>query len=856
MFESRKRHQFLLAALLLHTIITFNLSSAFYQIAACSGFMHEQQGAEFGMRHFPRSIMALIAGFLLVLGLIGAAAAPTGNAASAAAGTRNAEPADFGFPLPNPEPTLPFEIDRFAPPAFAAGAGAPAIAEISRTAGPDEIISMTGVGLDKQTGFGIFAQAPTAIEGNLSSSKPLRADASAATLLLPASLPAWSMYLVWPERDGARGRPFAVNRTEAWWLGPNNTTAGTAISLYGRNLAHMNGTSTAFIYIKPANAPGLFVAPISVNPFRVEFKVPDLVAGSYEVWAHNGHGGRFGWSGPLPLQVLGKSPWAGQEARILDVKSFGATGNGTSDDTSAINEALEAAAASAPATVHLPAGTYRVSSALSAPDNVRWLGDGLDQTVIRLDADTGASMIDQAERNVQFERLTFDANGNTGSKPLMNLGAVSNLRLQSVRLIAWNIPALETDRSSGIYIDGSELIENGSFYGSSNQLFMTNNRFRMTGYGESVVALWGGRDFSMIGNDLANADETRDDGHGIGRFFVAQGHFGNLRNMYWEGNRSHNAAPHDCDTVDCNKGEQICFEMVGSELKDGLIGATPTSVTLAGLAAPDERSGRDLVIVGGAGAGQRRHIVNVKANTAMLDRPWNVVPDRSSRFAFAATASQIAIYKNSFEGRASYAEHDSDSTAVLLYGNVYDAVVDSNRISQMRHAMMTVALTSTSGLSPYFLQYSNNTISDSNSGLYVGTTFTDAGTAGVWGGLGNIYRNNTFDRLAHIGVEYESWSYEGADYNGTVFEKNRFTNLPFGFIDGFRLMWTYNGNFKEAPPRSSRKYNTILYRNSFDRGSAPLQRSVGFKSLQPANTWLNIDSTWTGFAAGNSGPSQ
>jgi len=294
--------------------------------------------------------------------------------------------------------------------------------------------------------------------------------------------------------------------------------------------------------------------------------------------------------------------------------------------------------------------------------------------------------------------------------------------------------------------------------------------------------------------------------------------------------------------------------MVGSALMDGFVTATPTSVSFKSLAAPSKAGGSDLVIVVGRGAGQRRHIVSVDQNRAMLDRPWNVVPDRSSRFALAATASQIAIYKNKFEGRPTYGAHDSDSTAVLLYGNVYDAVVDSNRISQMRHGMMTVALTSTMGLSPYFLQYSNNEVTNSNSGLYVGTTFTESGVEGVWGGLGNIYRKNSFDNLAYIGVEYESWGYEGADYNGTVFEGNRFSNLPYGFIDGFRLMWTYNGAFREAAPRSSRKYNTILYRNTFLRGSAPSKRSVGFKSVQPLNTWLNIGSTWSGFASGNSGP--
>lgn len=794
----------------------------------------------------------------LALGL--ALVSPTADAADKAAAPITAQaagdaaPADFGFRVPSPEPPLPAGADLFDPPLHPTSGAGPLIAESAKTADRDQIVTMTGVKLDGATRFAVFSQPATAAAGTERDVAPLAADDIAATVLLPESLPPWSMYLVWPERDGLYGKPVAVNRTEAWWLGPDNAAPGTTISVFGRNLSRSNGTTTAFVYIKPAGAAGRYVTPVAVNPFKVDFEVPELAAGSYEVWIHNGHGGRFGWSGPLTLRVLDRSPWAGQEAHVVEAKRFGAVGDGVADDTEALKAALKAAAASAPATIHLPTGAYRVTAPLEAPDAVRWLGDGMDATRIFLDAPVEASMIGGARQSARFEDLTLDANGMTGSKPLLAIGSVSNLKLDSVRLMAWGVPALEATDANGLTISDSELVENGSFYGASRQVFMTGNRFRMTGYGESAVSLWGGRELAMVGNDLANADESREDGHGIGRFFVAQAHWGSMRNMYWGGNVSHDAAPHDCDKVDCNKGEQICFEMAGGALLGGFAGATERTASFRSLAPPSEVGGKDLIIVGGRGAGQRRHIVSVDAGTATLETPWNVIPDKSSRFAIAGAASQAVVYDNTFEGRDSYDEHDSDSTAVLLYGNVYDMVVDHNRISKMRHAMMTVALASTDGASPYFLQYSNNAVTDSNSGLYVGTTFAESGVAGVWGGLGNIYRDNTFDRLAHIGVEYESWAYEGADYDATVFAGNRFKNLPYGFIDAYHLMWTYKRPFKAPPELSSHKFNTVLYRNSFDRGSAPLAESVGFKSMDPTNTWIEIGSTWTGFASGNEGP--
>jgi polygalacturonase len=766
---------------------------------------------------------------------------------------QEASPEDLGFSVPVPEPALPAGVDAFNPPRSISGRSGPVVAEFSKTAGPDEIVAMTGVELDRSH-FSIYSQTASDRQGSVISVKTLRSDQTAATILLPSSLPPWSMYLIWPERDGVGGKAFAVNRTEAWWIGPEAVTAGSMISVYGRNLSTSNGTSQSFIFIKPQNGVGQYVTPVSVNPFKVDFKTPDLAAGNYEVWTHNGHGGRFGWSGPLTLTILAKTPWAGQESHTINVTAYGAVGDGMGDDTDAIKAALAAAKDAAPTTIYFPTGIYTVTSSLEAPSDVRWRGDGADLTTIQLAGTIDKSMINGASRNAQFEKLTIDANQKTRGNALFSIPFVKNFKLRSVRIKAWGIAALDAQDASGLYIDSSELIENGSFYGSSRNVFMTNNRFRMTGYGESVVALWGGSNFSMVGNDLANADETVESGHGIGRFFVGQAHFGSLKNLYWGDNISHNAAPHNCSEVDCNKGEQICFEIVGSRLMSGFLNATSNTVRFGKLPASSRVSGEDLVIVGGKGAGQHRHIVSVDNGTATLDRPWNVIPDRSSQLALAAIASQAAIYRNTFEGRSSYAQHDSDSTAVLLYGNVYDVVVDNNNISQMRHAMMTVALASTSGLSPYFLQYSNNKIRNSNSGLYVGTTFADSGKAGIWGGLGNIYRGNSFSNLAYIGVEYEGWDHQGADYNASVFDRNAFVNLPFGFIDGYKLMWTHDGMFKSAPKLGSRKFNTILYKNTFDRGSAAFKSSTGYRSLYSGNTWLNAGSTWINFEFGNSGP--
>jgi polygalacturonase len=82
-------------------------------------------------------------------------------------------------------------------------------------------------------------------------------------------------------------------------------------------------------------------------------------------------------------------------ATVLNVKDYGATGNGSTNDTSAINKAIAAAnATSGGATVHFPAGTYKSANSIHMMSNVT------------LDLDSGATIMgasgtgyDKAESN-------------------------------------------------------------------------------------------------------------------------------------------------------------------------------------------------------------------------------------------------------------------------------------------------------------------------------------------------------------------------------------------------------------------------------------------------------------------------
>lgn len=87
------------------------------------------------------------------------------------------------------------------------------------------------------------------------------------------------------------------------------------------------------------------------------------------------------------------------------VKSYGATGNGSTDDTAAIT-AADAAASTAGRSLFFPNGVYQVSSALTPSTGARWVGESYQGAVIRTSSAT-ADIISATNSFVTIERLQF-----------------------------------------------------------------------------------------------------------------------------------------------------------------------------------------------------------------------------------------------------------------------------------------------------------------------------------------------------------------------------------------------------------------------------------------------------------------
>jgi polygalacturonase len=103
---------------------------------------------------------------------------------------------------------------------------------------------------------------------------------------------------------------------------------------------------------------------------------------------------------------------------VYNVKAYGATGNGTTDDTSAIQAAITAAAAGG--TVFFPKGTYKISSSLTLGSNVTLLGASAQTTIIsQATANTNGVTLSSVSANSRI-LLTIQSPGGTVGSVYVN----------------------------------------------------------------------------------------------------------------------------------------------------------------------------------------------------------------------------------------------------------------------------------------------------------------------------------------------------------------------------------------------------------------------------------------------------
>jgi hypothetical protein len=596
---------------------------------------------------------------------------------------------------------------------------APVVYQYSAQAGAGESLILKGSGFSalKGTAVGsdtrvwIYSQT-SADDGSLQPATLLQDSLDSITVNPPDGTP-YGMFLLWMENRNGPGRPVRVNNTDAWWLRPNRAAPGVQVSVFGRNLSHQNGEETSFVYIRPWDAPTPVTSQplrtVSVNPYRVTFELPTGIApGTYEIWAHNGHGGVYGWTGPLRLEV--RPPVQPFSGRRLDVTNYGASA-APGDDTAAIERAIRDLRAGD--TLFFPRGRFTITRPLEISVGVSLEGESRDASTLEFLTGSGRagsalrlSGFPARVRNIRIESLI--TTGLQSEHPVIFFDgrfARPSPAGAIVENTGCRLPSGQMYSCFGVNSVSEIRIENNEFIAGSALLIYRSHQILVTR--NTFIGNWPDIDYSpltAIGASVSTELEVTDNraysrnrsaGETLSRFYVAQGHsHGVTFNHYIARNNIENVG---CQSQTC--GENILIETPGTLYTGNATRVDELNFRLHDVSwkpgslqrddpwsyePPGEHRPAVVVIQSGTGEGQYRQIVRNTADTITLDRPWNVPPDSSSILTIVTSGFHKVIYRNTINGwpGALHNPHGLN-VGIQSYGSLLDSVIAENKVSTL-----------------------------------------------------------------------------------------------------------------------------------------------------------------------------
>lgn len=679
-------------------------------------------------------------------------------------------------------------------------AGAPLVHSFTRSASPGRSVVLSGArfttGNGDDTRVWLFSQT-SANNGSALQLQPITKSDTSLTFVVPDQLPN-TMYFVWVQNADGVSTPVRINAAEIWWTGPNRTAPGQEISVYGRNLSTAGRNNASYAVVRPWDSPpttpSVAFQLASATPYHTRWRLPQtLPLGKYELWLHNGHGGAYGWSGPVPLTV--DSPSAHWKGTTIDVTSYGASPSDSGDDTAAVERALREARDHQ--TVFFPAGHYRLSRPLTVPSAISMEGAAAGGSVIEFV--NGSGLAGSALRIQGFpSRLRNLTIVGTLTQGLPHETALvrfdGRFRPTPEGLIVENIRCLTPGDQlysciSVEYVNSVSIKKNtfetpsALFIKRSHQVFVQDNVFAGNWTDAKYSPL------SAIGLSASNAvDISNNRAYSIdraaaktlSRFVVVQGHSHGMATANYIGSNR-------IDRVGC--AQETCGENILLETPGALFTGSPAQVDGLTLRfdqvnweantfdwdnpgtfePPEKRHPSLLAIQSGAGEGQYRRILNTTKDTLTIDYAWDVAPDTSSVVSVITGTFRNAIVGNAITGwPGALLNTHTTNVGIQSYGATLDSIIQGNSISTLNRGIELSSLvnascgkyvsgrpegTSGSNCPTWNNVVEQNSIADTQSGI-ASWTRVEVPTRNIAGPamLGNVIRDNVVQRSTRSGI--------------------------------------------------------------------------------------------------------
>ena len=636
-----------------------------------------------------------------------------------------------------------------------------------------------------------------------------------AAVTITNSLPADEMYLMWGRNGDGAGAPVAINKTEAWWVGPDTVASNGAFSVYGQNLDL--GNATNFLYVMP---DAVWLTNATANPYKSDFVAVGLTNGTKTIYAHNGKGREYGWSDSLTLTVETGAQWDDDTNTWFNVTSnaWGADSSGVADSMAAIVAAMDAADGNW-GTVYFPAGTYSIDGQIEGNySKIRMKGAGTMTNSIlqQLDNDSlggsGNAIFDVGLSYCVMEDLTIQNIDTAYVNKMLELKGSYYSRFERIRLSQRypevQLSTLDVNKapeqnfadslmdsgagaSDHLTFKDCEFIVRNSivFLNAHNNIFFDGCDFYGIDMVNTLLNIRGAVGVSITDCTAQNWDTSNTNHYnwGNGRFvysFPRGDDAKSPRHWYYGGNETIDYTQPETAAYQ-NTGEDFMFERCQIVFIDNPIDVDGLNIIFSNLPSyGNDRIttkghynqeiayvGYTLSVIGGKGFGQSRIITDVNSvtETITIDEAWNVNPDTDSLLAVSLAANSIVAYNNIFDGieRAGGLDYTAES-GVQAYGGCVNLVADSNYSTDQESCFYvysnTRALASRSDNQPtpnLFNLYQNNTASNdyhlTRVMVAVPSDYEGFDTQEYTAMSGNVFRNNTATNIAGtaINLEYE-----------------------------------------------------------------------------------------------------
>ncbi len=537
-------------------------------------------------------------------------------------------------------------------------------------------------------------------------------------------------------------QPVVVNGPDPWWMqgdgGNGVASPGDWLRIFGKGLS-LGRQSQVLL---AAEREHLILKPKDATCYALTIEVPDSVAeGEYTVYVHNGFGADRLWREAGTVRVTRSASW---KADAFDVAEFRAGG---ASDTEAIKAALSAAEQNGGGIVRISRGAYTVEETLEMPRFVVLRGEARELVSLTWpDRQDPLPALIRGTNSFAVEDLTIYANNHLhgieaerGHREGAGNVRVRRVRMRLSRLLGvsdrrfddWRAEAQRRGelpgRTAAIQVGGdnievtdcdvycSALFEWGTTLGlildRARGALIARNRFYgpyrttcITRGGDGLIfednAIQGG---CFLGTHHTPGDSFGGGGSLINPFF---------QNLYFHANRVH-------DNVWWDR-EMLAFDSHGPAgvYVGGVTSAEGTHLTLdtqggyysdeswkTGDAGWGSRwKGAAVYVLDGKGAGQYRRVTGGAGAVVQVNRPWDIVPDASSRISIAKFHGRALLIGNEF----------TDGGNVFWWGGGTDCIMAENRASRFGCFLTTTGFIYKGLMPNWYCQFLDNEIVEGN----------------------------------------------------------------------------------------------------------------------------------------------